>query len=286
MAVSVFIRVDHHARGRAACGVGVAPRLRAGGIGRNEGLDGFLNRIGAAESAHQPALGRRVSLMLRPALRDVRHAAAGRPAGHVAPVGIGGQDFVGIQQRRVEEFKHEFPVLAGARPIHHARGRIGAVVELVDAQRRGHLAADGRVFLRRYVPVQRHHQAQALLCGRVLVGGIERGCAAEKLHPVRPDAAVGKVRIQAEDRAGGNGGAAAVFAIAAHEAAHVLDFALSVPPHGFVFRRGLRRARRPAQPVQQLRPACGLVFPDLNLAAAAIGHLQQTIELYLHAASP
>ena len=281
-----FVVIDHNTGGGAALGIGIAPGIVAGPVGGHELGDGVLNAVRPAERAYDAALLQRVLLLGSALSDDLRHAAAHGPAGHVAPVVVGGKHRVGVKKRpvRVPEYKRR--VLAAARPVHHALRLVARVVKLVDAQRGGDAPSDRLVLVAVHVARERHHEAVPRLLGRVLVRGVDRRGVAVQQLPVAPQVIVREVRVQTEDRAEADVGAAAVVAVAADEPAHVLDLALLLAGHGLVLRHGLRRARNGAQPVQQLRPPDGLVLPRLGLPAVAQGDVQRLVILDVHRIAP
>ena len=169
--VDEFVLIDHGARGGAAACVGVAVGFGAGRVHvRQIAFDGLRDAERPAECAYHARLGDGVLLLGRGLPYYVGHPAAHRPGTHVAPVPVLRQHRIRLQQRPVLIFEHLLAVAGAAGPVHQPVGRVGSVVEFVDAQIGGHPTAYGGVLVRGYVPGQWNHQPQPGGLWRVLVG--------------------------------------------------------------------------------------------------------------------
>ena len=262
--VGELVLVAHEAAGDRPAAVRVAALLgRPDVLVGEEGVDGLLDGVGAAEGSDDAALGTRVLLLL-----DVPGDALLLPGRHgplrgVAPVGVAGEDLVGVEDRSVLEAEDVLPVLGGGRPVEQARQLEGGVVEEVDAEGGGDLPAEGLVLLRRDLPCEGDHQAVARLLRGVLVGGVEHGGAGELHGEVVPEVLRAVVDVE-----GGEGlelGHAVLpfpsLEVAAHEAADVLALGLLVPGHGGVLGHGLRGPVSLGALVHQRGPGHPLVGP-------------------------
>ena len=115
---------DRAAR-RAARGVGVA-RLTAPCLAfivhvREEGGNGFLNVVCAAEFTDDARLGRGVALLLRVTPDHFILSAAGRPQRHITPrviVPVHAQHLIGVERISPVVLEHRVRVLRVARPVH------------------------------------------------------------------------------------------------------------------------------------------------------------------------
>ena len=283
--VGELVLVAHEAAGDRPAAVRVAALLgRPDVLVGEEGVDGLLDGVGAAEGPDDAALGARVLLLL-----DVPGDALLLPGGHwplrgVAPVGVAGEDLVRVEDRSVLEAEDVLPVLGGGRPVEQARQLEGGVVKQVDAEGGGNLPAEGFVLLRRDVPPEGDHQAVARLLRGVLVCGVEHGGAGELHGEVVPQVLRAVVDVE-----GGEGlelGHAVLpfpsLEVAAHEAADVLALGLLVPGHGGVLGHGLRGPVCLGALVHQRGPGHPLVGPAGDHPRRGGRDLQLYIIIDLH----
>ena len=290
MGIHELVVVNHHTGVGVGGDVVVAPFHGGGGIHiAEEGVDCLRDReVGAAERADQTVLGQRVLLLADAVLHHLRLAGRRRPLRGVVPVGVHPQvpvDSHGFADAFLEE---EHAVGGAGRPVHHAVGLVGAVVEEVHTDLPGHHAHERGVFVLGHLAVEQDDDPVAGSLRAVLVGGVDEilhtlqrlpGDAEEVV--VRADV----VRVQRADAAGDDVAVLADAALepAAHKAAVVFHFiALFLGQLWILFCR-LRRADGAAVAVFDVRPGLFLILVLRVVAMIAHRDLQHGI---IHRVAP
>ena len=262
----LVIVVDDSAPGGRALRIGPAVRLVGGDVHvREEGVDGLRHGVGPAEGSDDSRLRGGVLLLgARLAVDHLGDPLAYRPLDRVAPVGVGGEDPVGVGGLSLAGGEDVVHVGGRGWPVHEPGGLVGGVVEEVDADVVGDPTGDGDVLVRGDLPGERDHQPVAGLLGRVAVGGVEApgGAGQHVLHEA-DGAPLAEVDVEGDEGAGGDGVglAGASRHGAADEAADVLDLPLGGLGHGLVLGRGLPRVLTLREPSDQPFPGGGLVLP-------------------------
>ena len=154
--------------GAAARRVGVA-RLARGRFAAfvyvgQEGFDGALHVIGAAELADDAGLCLRVSLLHGRAGDDLCLPAADRPLAHIAPrvvLAVFSEYLIGVEYVPVEASEHRLGVIRVRRPVHQALRLVGRRVHSLDAYLLRHLTRERAVLLGRYAAREGYDPAQS-----------------------------------------------------------------------------------------------------------------------------
>ena len=244
--------IVHHHAGGGVCGDVVIAPIHSGrfvDIGE-EGFDGFLNGVGAAESAHDAQLFQGVGLLGDAPAHRFGLAGGHRPGGSVMPICILSEIGVRIQQRSFLGLVEELSVCGGGRPVHQAAGFIGGIVKQVNADLLGHHPSHRRILFLGDVAGERDNHAQPGMLWCVFMGGIDAALKVMEQVDLVPDARLTVVHVQGEHRAAEHH---AVFApafpeLSAHKAAHILDAVLGAFLQLAVFLHGFRGADGGADP--------------------------------------
>ena len=264
------VLVCHHAaEGRAVL---VGPAVLLCGLcvdSGQEGLDGLGDAVGAAEGADDARLGAWV-LLLRSAADWVVHFVHG-PLGHVAPVGIGGEECVGVSGFAFSCQSDELGVPGSRGPVHEAARLVGARVEQCEAYVVREPSRDRAVLVRCDLSAEGYDEAVARLLRAVAVGAVEApGSAGEHVgHDVR-GAGCTVVDVQRHEGASFDlcGLASRAPEGTAHEASDVLDAAPLGLGHGLVLGGRLSCALHLGELGAQLLP-CYLPLLPLCLESRA-----------------
>ena len=265
--------IVHHHAGGGVCGDVVIAPVHGGrfvDIGE-EGFDGFLNGIGAAESTHDTGLFQRVGLLGDAPAHRFGLARGNRPGGGVVPIGVLGEIGVRVQQRAFLGFVEELAVCGGGRPVHQAAGFIGGIVKQVDADLLGCHPGHRRVLLLGDVAGKGDDHAQPGMLRRVFMGGVDAALKVVEQVDLVPDPRLAVVHVQGEHGAAEHHAvlAPAFPELTAHEAAHILDVVLGALLQFAVFLHGFRGTDGGTDLLAQVLPGNIPVLPLLIHAAVA-----------------
>ena len=265
--------IVHHHAGGGVCGDVVIAPIHSGrfvDIGE-EGFDGFLNGVGAAESAHDTGLFQRVGLLGDAPAHRFGLAGGNRPGGSVMPIGVLGEIGVRVQQRAFLDFVEELAVYGGGGPVHQAAGFIGGIVKKVDADFLGYHPGHSRILLLGDIAGQGDDHAQPGMLRRMFMGGVDAALKVVEQVDLVPDPRFAIVHIQGEHGAAEHHAvlAPALSKLTAHEAAHILDAVLGALLQLTVFLHGFGGADGGADPGAQVLPGDVPVLPLLIHAAVA-----------------
>ena len=241
-----------------------------------KGINGFLNRVRPAESAHNAGFGKRIGLLLALPVDERALTGRGGQKAHITPAGMCGKKSVRIEPCAAEALEHVLAVAGRGRPVHQLMGAVRAAVHTVDAPFLGQQTGQRQIFFRGHIPRQRRDDAISRRFRRVAVSRIQAGGVLVQ-HPI----AFQKIRIGAVDVVGQHG---ATFHIgrfspsllepsAYHTALVLSPVALDLGQLR-IFLHRFRGANRVLQPLAQRVEGDGFIRPDLGKAAAAIGDLQ------------
>ena len=203
VAVSEFAVVEHHAcRGiRRHIIVAACHSAWLVHVGQ-KGINGFLNRVRPAESAHNAGFGKRIGLLLALAVDERALTGRGGQKAHIPPTGMRFQIFVWIKPCAVEALEHVLAIAGRCRPVHQLMRAVRAAVYTVDAPFLSQQSGQRQIFLRGHIPRQRRDDAIPRCFRRVAVGRIQAGGVLVQ-HPI----AFQKIRIGAVDVVGQHGAA-------------------------------------------------------------------------------
>ena len=265
--------IVHHHAGGGVCGDVVIAPVHGGrfvDIGE-EGFDGFLNAIGAAESAHDTRLFQRVGLLSDAPAHRFGLAGGNWPGGSVMPIGVLGEIGIRVQQRAFLGFVEELAVCGGGGPVHQAAGFVGGIVKQVNADLLGHHPRHCRILLLGDVAGQGDDHPQPGMLRRVFMGGVDAALKVVEQVKFVPDSRLAVVHVQGEHGAAEHHAvlAPALPELTAHEAAHILDVVLGALLQLAVLLHGLRGADGGADPGAQVFPGDVPVLPLLVHTAVA-----------------
>ncbi len=238
---------------------------------REEGVDGFLHGIGAAESTRHTRLCQRVGLLSNAVLHHLGLTAGNRPGGSVVPIIVTGKVFIRVKLGTVLHLVEKLAVGGGGRPVHEPGCLVGGIVKEVDADLLCHHAGDCRIFFFADLPFQRNEQSKAGMLRCVLMGGIDAALEVVEQRDFIPNVRGAVVHIQGEQRAAQNHTVfAATFPeLTSDKTAYILDAVLLTFFQLAVFFDRFGGADGTAAAGAEIRPGDVLVLPLFIHAAVA-----------------